>query len=418
MKILPDNISKSEKATLWLFILVWCQPILVNDLIIFLNKFIGLSYDISLGFINPAIYIIFAILSFQYISSKLRTGDWAFYFIFLAVYFLSFVLHPENEEYLSTLQTVLPFSMLPLYFLGVSSDLQSIKRALYYLSVASILAQFVFFWFVSVSMMTDFHNQDHYMNLAYLTIPYVLYVLWHTFEDPKYYNIVYSIIGVLLIISFGTRGPFLALVFFVSCYFLFFKMREKTLVYKILLLAGGVALYLAFVKFMPALFGYLGDTGGSTRIIGWIMGTDIGAEASSDMRIDIFSLAWSSLKNNHYMGLGFAGDRLFMDGFFVHNIFLELLVSYGLVVGAILCIVLMTRMYKSVYLNNNNDRGVFALLFVSIGFLPLLVSGSYVDDSWFYLMMGYSTQCLRGDVRLDAANISSRSFRMGRFENL
>lgn len=396
MKLL-DNISRSERATAWLFILIWCQPVIVNYAFTFMNRFLGLSYEVSHGIIIPALYIILTLMSLQNISSKLRTGDWAFYFIFLAVYFLSFVLHPENEEYLSTLVTTLPFSVLPMYLLGVAMDFSSIKKILYYGSVANIILQFVFFRFLSVSLMEGFHDQDHYMNLAYTTMPSAIYVLWCTFKSPKVYNIIYSILGIFLILSFGTRGPFLALLFFVGAYIILYRMNDMSLTRKLAVCAICAALYFISMNYLSSVFDYLGRTGGSTRIIGWILGTDTGAIESSESRLDIIDLAWSELKKSNYLGLGFAGDRTFMGGFYVHNIIIEFLLSYGLFIGALLMAALFIRLIKGEMRTLNSENGVFMLLLISIGLLPLMVSGSYVTEPWFYFMLGYSTQCIRNN---------------------
>lgn len=396
MKILPDNLTRSEKATFWLFLLIWCQSVIVNYFFTFLNRFTFLSYDISHGFIIPAVYIILVLISARNISGKLKASDWLVYFAFLAVYLLSYIFHPENREYLSSISLTLPFTLLPMYFLGVAADMQSMKKALYYLSGASIILQFLFFRVFSFSMMSGFHDQDHYMNLSYITFLYVLVVLWNALEKPNIYNILLSVAGTFLVVSFGTRGPFLSLLFFAAAYLVIYKLRDKSWPYKLMIIVLCGGLYVAFSNLLLPLLGYIGGTGGSTRIVGWLLGTDTSAIASSESRIDIFELARGELVKNNYWGLGFAGDRTFMEGFYVHNIVLEALVSYGLFFGIVLCLILFSRLIKGVYRSASSECGVYLLIFISLGFIPLLVSGSYVDEPWFYLMLGYCTQCIRG----------------------
>ena len=154
-------------------------------------------------------------------------------------------------------------------------------------------------------------------------------------------------------------------------------------------------LYFLFTTVVTVLMDFIPSLGGSNRILGWILGIDESSQLSDDGRVDFATLAFQALKESNYIGLGFAGDRLFMDGFFVHNFFLECLVSYGLLGGTIISIVVVYRLVKGVRCNIENDKCKFLLILICVGFIPLLVSGSYVDNPWFYLMLGYCTQTLR-----------------------
>lgn len=397
MRILPSSNIKGQRATWWLCLLVWCQPILVGYLITAINKATGIPFVVFYNYLLPAIYIILALASFPYISRKLRASDWLFYFGFLAVYFGSYLLVPGNREYLGTLMTVLPFCMLPMYMLGVSFELEPLKKHFYVISIISILVQFIFFRVIVLTGVSQHVSSeaDHHMHLSYQVLPYILFVIWYAFEKPNVVNLFFSIFGSVLMLILGTRGPFASILFFTLVYLVVFKLSHIGSFNKILILIGGVLLYLFFTTAVTALMDSISSLGGSNRVLGWILGVDEGSQLSNDARVDFAELAFQALKESNYMGLGFAGDRLFMEGFFVHNFFLECLVSYGIFFGVLIPTIILIRLIKAVIRDKESNKCRFMLIMVGLGIIPLLVSGSYVDDPWFYLMLGYCTQTLR-----------------------
>lgn len=398
MKILPSSSNSARRATWLLCLLVWSQPILVGYLITIINKVTRIPFDVFYDYIVPAIYVVLVLSALPYIRTKLKIGDWIFYFGFLAVYFGSYLFVPSNEEYLSTLVVTIPFVMLPMFFLGVSFEYEPLKKQLYVISVVSIIVQVLFFRLVSTNQVASYaeiSEADHFMHLAYQVLPYVLYVIWYTFEKPDFKNILFSVVGGLLIILLGTRGPFAAMAFFLVTYIILFKYSHIGGFYNFLIFLLGISIYFSFTMLISEMMDSLSSLGGSTRILGWLLGVDEGSQISSDARVNFAELTFTALKESGYMGLGFAGDRIFMGGFYVHNFFLECLASFGIFFGVLIPVVVFYRLIKGVLRDRNSEKSQFLLLLISLGMIPLLVSGSYVEEPWFYLMLGYCTQTLR-----------------------
>lgn len=399
MKILPPYGTKAQRATWWLCLLIWSQPIIVGYFITIVNKITRIPANAFYDFLLPAVYIMLIITALPYIRKKLRFSDWLFYIGFLAVFWGSYLIFPNNREYMNTQVFSIPFVMLPLYMLGVCFELAPLKKQFFYISIISIIAQFLFFRVLTTtSLITSYADKtgiDHYMHLSYQVLPYVLYVIWFAIDAPKVVNIGFAILGVFMILILGTRGPFLSVVFFTTVYMVVFKFSHSGLFQKILILTAGALLYVAFTTLISPLLDSISGFGGSTRIIGWLLGIDESSGVSSEARVDIAKICIQELKKTDYMGLGFAGDRTFLDGYFVHNFVLECLVSYGVVMGFLVVIVIFVRLFKGVMRDVNSDICKFLLLLIGLGIIPLLVSGSYIEESWFYLMLGYCSQVLR-----------------------
>ena len=182
---------------------------------------------------------------------------------------------------------------------------------------------------------------------------------------------------------------------FIVTYIFIFKFPSIGIIRKIIIASGAYLFYQLIVAFLQPLLALIASAGGSARIIEWMLGENAGAEASSEQRVDIINQAISFLEKNNYMGMGFAGDRVMMKGFYVHNFAIELILSYGLILGSLLLIILAYRLTKGVFSYNIEDNNKFLLLLICTGLIPLFMSGSYVDNIWFYFMLGFCTQTLR-----------------------
>jgi len=89
---------------------------------------------------------------------------------------------------------------------------------------------------------------------------------------------------------------------------------------------------------------------------------------------------------NPVVGIGIAGDRFYLDGY-THNIFLEILSGFGLIIGSVIIVSLSLLCFMAIQKKNQFESNVIIIWF-AVGFLPLLVSGSYLIDMKFWLFMG------------------------------
>lgn len=98
------------------------------------------------------------------------------------------------------------------------------------------------------------------------------------------------------------------------------------------------------------------------------------------------------IKNNPLLGIGIGGDRVILGGY-SHNIFIEIVSGFGIVIGFLLVIILMYICVKTFFSKNEFDSNVMILWF-SIGFVPLLVSSSYLIDFTFWIFLGLAVRIL------------------------
>ena len=96
------------------------------------------------------------------------------------------------------------------------------------------------------------------------------------------------------------------------------------------------------------------------------------------------------------LGYGIAGDRTLI-GIYVHNIVLELLVSYGIPVGICLTGVIGFLIWRG-YCRADTDQGKNLILLLACAvMIKLMMSGTYLQEELFFLLLGACVGQMRGD---------------------
>jgi O-antigen ligase len=122
----------------------------------------------------------------------------------------------------------------------------------------------------------------------------------------------------------------------------------------------------------------------TSRTLNMIMEGNI---ADFSTRINLYKTTWSSILEQPFVGHGLYSDRIILDGSYSHNIFLELFHNFGLIIGSALIAILLLKVMRVYYLSDRNQKKLL-ILFLFYGFVPLLVSQSYLNYAPFGLFIG------------------------------
>ena len=110
----------------------------------------------------------------------------------------------------------------------------------------------------------------------------------------------------------------------------------------------------------------------------------------SGSRVELYK---DAIKHVGVLGKGVLGDRVLLD-IYPHNIFLELLIHFGYVLGFALCVALIIVIVKSLF-EKKRPELFFILLLLPCGFFKLLVTGSYLNqEPAFYALLGFCVNAL------------------------
>ena len=99
--------------------------------------------------------------------------------------------------------------------------------------------------------------------------------------------------------------------------------------------------------------------------------------------------------NEHFLfGTGLCSDRMTV-GVYAHNIALELWVEFGVIIGtAILVALVITFLRGYIVSDSSAEKGLIITLICS-SFLKLFLSGSFMDDRWFFALIGICVGAIR-----------------------
>lgn len=316
----------------------------------------------------------------------------ALYVLFSAIYLVSYLTHPENsiildKELFRCLITVFPFVII-----GCVLDYENCEKHFIYISVACILVSSIYslFYVQSSLYVGDVDTSDYNMNQAYMLLPHVLLCMYYLTKHFSISLLLVELLGVLMLLSYGTRGPIVCLLSFFTFLVLFLNSNINIKIKILIVLLIGV--FIAFLKPIMLFLNYfVGDVlGMSTRIFEKFLEEEL---IESTGRDSIFNTLINEIKiNDSIGGHGIFGSYNFTGGY-PHNLFLDFWFSFGVFGGSLLLLFVFILIYKALKRSSFTQKSFILILFCC-SIIKLLVSGSFIFDSYFFLLIGYSVQIL------------------------
>lgn len=383
----------SQSAFRLLLLLIWANNTIVGFVIEIIDRLplVGMLSP----YIMPCIYIFLAICAAPYILKCCRPGDLIFYVMCAVTVLLTMLIYPDNTAYISPQLVRILCTVFPLYFIGIAYRHELHKDDLFWVSLLGVLAVFAYqLYYLYTGRVL---SQDN-MEAAYNVLPSVMYLIYSAFEKKKVRYVFPVIAGFFLMFLFGTRGALLAALLFGAICLFFYKFKGCKTGSKLvfLLIAGGVLVCLFATEVLTEL-ARLGSQsferwGFSTRIFDFFLE---GEFVESKGREYLYRVTLEAIQRRPLLGYGIMGDQVCTGGSYAHNLFLEFWCQFGIFVGSALALLLISFVIKALYHARKNAGVLFVLLFVCLVFVKLMISGSYLYESWLYFLIGLSTASLR-----------------------
>ena len=340
------------------------------------------------------IVVVPLVLSLRSWSKILKIRDVLFVLCCIFFYVLNFLIFPENEPYLSARFFSFSILVLPYFFVGVALDLKKYLNVFYFISVLSIgiCAFYQLIYAQSSSYTGEASVSDYNMSLAYGILPHVLMSSWIALRDLKIWKILVMLLGVFLLLALGTRGPVLCSVLFIVVYVLLFKPSKHKAFKNIIVISVGVYILRFLNQFMFLMQGVVMQAGLSTRIFDKYFEGEL---ETSEGREFITSKLLEELKTeNPLCGFGILGSYNYVDNY-PHNIFVDFVFSFGWLVGTILLMsILILIIWALRYVKSQDDR-VFLIILICAGIVHLCMSGTYLDSTMFFMLLGFCIRSIR-----------------------
>ena len=352
-------------------------------------RYVGivLSHVPFIGVISNVLTIAFILVLILFSIPKylkiLKPIDYLFYIACFTIFISQYIFHPENQLYLDEIAITFLFNCLPFYLVGRIINYDRTKHFITLLSVLSI-ASFVILRYVLGNGMTEIKGGDMYA--AYTIMPFVILMILDSFKTHNFISIITSLFSFILLLSLGNRGSVLyTTIFMLICIMNF--LNKKSVVSRIFVLILMIIMVYFFIGvFLENIYTRFEEIGVSTRVFD--MMDDEGINTSGR---DYITHSLLTKLGENYGGYGLMGDRLFI-GTYSHNIILEILFSFGYIMGGIIVLVLIVLLVKAYIKCRNSNVGLFYLALICFGILPLMTSDSFLKYPFFFLLLGYAVQ--------------------------
>ena len=373
----------------YLFLTVWVKFTLLDYLRVLIMH-IPIINSLS-NYVIPSIIIIVTLLASKCLVKTIKPVDVLLYIAFISIYLVNYIIYPQNTCFLD--ETTMPFifSTIPYFFVGRIINYERVAKPLNLLSIISVLC-FAFLYFTR-SAGEDSGESGSGMHAAYMLLPFIIVLFANIFTEKKLFPILIGLFSFFMLLSFGNRGAVLyLLIYIVFCLLNTLKSKNKRSIALILSILFIFPIYYYFDLIIMGLYNIMDGLGLSVRIFEKIIEGDIADSSGRDI---IVSQLLGALKNQP-MGLGLLGDRAIV-GVYAHNIFIELLVSFGYFLGSIISVLLITIIVTAFKKSRNSNIHLFYVGAICFGFLPLLTSHSFLSYPNFWLFLGYTIQILTND---------------------
>lgn len=368
-----------------LVLLAFCEKNIVRYVILVMSMIPILS-DFS-AYIVPSLYVI--LISQTVIKYPLKIGLREVGVIGFVVFsiFITCLLYPQNAKYIFESRNFWNIIFPCLKYFIVALVIIPDKRTMDLLGKISCLAVVIESLFVFLYMIPNEVIELEDMSRSYQLLPNVLFALNYAFNKSKLMPWMFGILGMVYIIAMGTRGPVIIMLGYF--FFKFLKTTTTKIWIKVILflLVSGFGLLILNSNFYIGVLNWLKNVftsiGLSTRVIDLIIEGTVITHLSE--RDELYRDALQKISERPIFGYGVYGEWEWFS-WSVHNMYLEFLIHYGVVLGSALLIWLLHLVGKAYISTKNTIARDMILIWFCFVFIRGIFGGSYLMFGTFFLI--------------------------------
>ncbi len=387
-----DSIEEREKKQI-LFITLLIYAVVITDIIRLVSSVTHVSMISNL--VEPLrniLYIFIFLGYYNYSTKRERTTGIISVILYIIVLTFSLLLNPEIQGYSVNL-TLMFISRFLLAFVMISQ--LKYPRML-------IRETFRFSWIIPIYVLLyAISPKDLSTGYAYsITFSYNLllpavasFYCFYVLKEKKIYALVISIIAIIGMIVYGSRGTIVC-VGTAVIYILFFN-RNTYSTKKFVIIIGGTIIAFSILFAKDSILSTLTYLLPNSRSLYLIQNSNFLWDSN---RNNYFDMASRFLQDTPLKVTGLAGDVFVYGNKFglgvelgrhSHNIFVELIVSYGIILGGMACTIVVIKLLSTIVKSRWNSDIKDMCAFIIIPLLPFtLISGSLCQSYQHWLLLG------------------------------
>ncbi len=365
----------------------------------FLRSIIQLPYKLD----TILIYILFGVIVFLGISrliNRLINNKFVIIVVVTIVISSLITILFKSSATIFLLNVHFKFLILTLPWIIVSSGLRDYYQFYKYLYFSSFIILISFFLIYLINPQNIFqeysYNQDH----AYLLLVPAIVFIDSSYYEKKFSSFIFLFITAITLVLIGARGPVLSLILFFLIILIVNIKKGNPILFFLSITTFFILVLIIMNSFgiVNHLIEFARKNGLSSRVLERIIEGNFLIDKT---RVELYSIGINIMFSNPLLGTGIGYERILIwrnigsinnisdaIGWYPHNIFLEIFLHYGILIGLSL-IFLFFYSLNSIYRNKINkiEKRVL-LIFIGIGFIPFLFSGSYIESSNFFFLLG------------------------------
>ena len=324
---------------------------------------------------------------------KLRDATFLF-IVFFAMLF-SILFNMQNIDIISERYLKVFFvESIPYFLLGfifVSGDKH--KKVLKYFTIFSIFLGIAYVFYMKSFGNVEALSQDN-MGLSYNYLPIVMMSFVFLLTSNKKILCLFSfIIGLILLVSLGTRGPIIILLTFcVIClihYLIKAEIKGKAIWVGLLIIVVALMLF-GFQGIISALSSFVSKIGMSTRVLDKVLESSVFIDSD---RSFITKKVLDLIKERPITGYGVGGEWEYLN-WNAHNMYLSILQNFGIIVGSIIIVSVLFLSSRAFFAESDVFLKYIVLAWICIVFVQGFFGGEYLSKDVFFLI-GISVSTIR-----------------------
>ena len=336
-----------------------------------------------------AFFILFLMALRPILSNLKRKGNPIDIYLISVLFIVSAIslsLDKDRLSHTGILPNKIIFLYLPIYIVARSlTDYEAVAKKMIYIAYAFMILNFIYMSVGSGEQIQQGYTAN--MTSGYQLALCALIFTNHTlnFSRGGWRNIVHLIcagICASYVVLFGSRGATVVLLAYVI-YVVFHFFKNVRSLSKVAMICMAFLVVIFRKVIVSQIIRVFHITTESSRTLAWLFGMN--SELDSSGRDIIYQKVLEKIAEKPFLGWGIANETQLIGVPYVHNIFLELLFDFGIIIGSILIALLLVKGIGS--LRNAPLNQLTSVVFI-YSICCLMFSLTYLRLGVFWLAFG------------------------------
>lgn len=340
--------------------------------------------------------------------------------VFFALYILlsigvSYLAFPDNVDYMQDyyIRWIVVF-FFTAYLVVKLNNLEWLQKYMLYGSYLMTMAGVLYVIAVRIighSATSDWSSYS--MSMSNVLMWAVMWQLHAFFKKENIFSIIFALIGVFIIVIYGSRNPLLAILSY-SFILIYDRSASKRLSSKILIILFTAIVFLIALNLQSVvggMFHSLQKYGMSSRTLSLVMNAD--TEDFSTGRNDIHNEVEDLVWDNYLFGTGVCGDEANLQEM-SHSFYLNIFTTYGVVIGTVFLISIIVLVIKGLRKSKGLEHQIL-VMYICMVFPRGFTGGDMWGSDVFWWLMGIVFMILSNKQRIRKnaiSNIRKENFSM------